>query len=181
MKGILFNVVEDVVTEALSADSWDDILDAAGVSGSYTSLGSYPDSDLVAIVRATADLADLSVDDTLRLAGRLGFKHLAGRNPELIEGIGGWRELISSLDDIIHPEVRKIYPDAEVPGFATTDMGDVLRVTYTSRRKMSALAEGLIEGAGAWYGRTLSVEQQSDAADGSEACVLLVREVGATE
>ena len=34
MKGILFNIVEDVVAEALSADAWDDVIDAAGVDGS---------------------------------------------------------------------------------------------------------------------------------------------------
>ena len=84
MKGILFNVVQDVVTEALSADAWDDVLDAAGVPGSYTSLGTYPDTDLAPIVQAIADLADLSFEETLRLAGVLGFEHLARRNPALI-------------------------------------------------------------------------------------------------
>ena len=43
MKGILFRVIEDVVFEALSADAWDDVIDRSGVSGSYTSLGNYPD------------------------------------------------------------------------------------------------------------------------------------------
>lgn len=180
MKGVLFNVVEDVVTEALSADDWDDVLDAADVSGSYTSLGTYPDAELGAIVQATAERAGLSADDTLRLAGRLGFKHLAGRNPALVEGFGGWRELISSLDDIIHPEVRKVYPDSEVPGFATVDMGEALHVTYTSQRGLCALAEGLMEGAGAWFGREVGVEQQDCVHRGDDACVMIVREVGAT-
>lgn len=178
MKGVLFNVVEDVVTEALSADAWDDVLDAAGVSGSYTSLGTYPDSDLVAIVQSTAELADLSIADTLRLAGRLGFKHLVGRNPSLIEEFADWQELVSALDDIIHPEVRKVYPDAEVPGFATRPGDGVLHVTYTSRRGLCALAEGLIEGAAAWFGRAVDVDQPECVHRGATACVLLVRETG---
>lgn len=180
MKGILFNVVEDVVTEAASADAWDDVLDAAGVAGSYTSLGTYPDADLVAIVQAAAEHTGLSVDDTLRLAGRLGFKYLAGRNPELIEGLTGWRELISALDDIIHPEVRKVYPDSEVPGFATVEAGAALRVTYTSRRGLCALAEGLMEGAGAWFDRRLTVDQETCVHRGDDACVMIVREVAST-
>ena len=180
MKGILFNVVQDVVTEALSADAWDDVLDAAGVPGSYTSLGTYPDTDLAPIVQAIADLADLSFEETLRLAGVLGFKHLARRNPALIDGIGGWRKLISSLDDIIHPEVRKIYPDAEVPGFATVDDGDALRVTYTSQRGLCALAHGLMEGAGAWFQGELRVEHTSCVHRGDDVCVMLVSEVDRT-
>lgn len=181
MKGVLFNVVEDVVTEALSADAWDDVLDAAGVDGSYTSLGTYPDGDLFAIVQSTADLAGLSVDETLRLAGRLGFKHLVGRNPSLVEGYADWQQLVSALDDIIHPEVRKIYPDAEVPGFATMPTDDeALHVTYTSRRGLCALAEGLIEGAGAWFGRQVTVEQTDCVHRGAGACVMLATDVGAT-
>jgi hypothetical protein len=176
MKGILFNVVEDVVTEALSADAWDDVIDAAGVGGSYTSLASYPDTDLFAIVAAIAAATDLSPDDTYRLAGRLGFKHLARRNPHILQGTDGWQQLIMSLDDIIHPEVRKMYPDAEVPGFATTPVGDGLRVTYTSRRKLCALAEGLILGGGGWYGHELEVEHESCVHRGDATCTMFVRE-----
>jgi hypothetical protein len=43
--GILFNVVEDVVTEALLDDAWDETIDGVGVSGSSGSLGNHPDGD----------------------------------------------------------------------------------------------------------------------------------------
>ena len=38
MKGIVFNLLEEVVTEAYGADAWDSLLDAAGLDGAYTSL-----------------------------------------------------------------------------------------------------------------------------------------------
>ena len=44
MKGVLFNVVEDVVTDVLSEDAWDDAVDRSGASGAYTSLGNYDDA-----------------------------------------------------------------------------------------------------------------------------------------
>jgi hypothetical protein len=177
MKGILFNVVEDVVTEAMSADAWDDVIVASGVDGSYTSLATYPDTDLGAIVAAIASAADLSPEATLTLAGRLGFKHLARRNPHILEGIDGRQQLVTSLDDIIHPEVRKIYPDAEVPGFAAAPVDGGLRVTYTSRRKLCALAEGLILGGGEWYGHELHVEHESCVHAGDASCTMYIREL----
>jgi hypothetical protein len=177
MKGILFNVVEDVVTEAMSADTWDDVIDAAGVDGSYTSLADYPDSDLAAIVEAIGTAAGLSSTETLTLAGRLGFKHLARRNPHLLDGIDGWEQLVSSLDDIIHPEVRKIYPDAEVPGFAATEIDGGLRVQYTSRRGLCALADGLIVGGGEWYDTALDVEHERCIHHGDPDCVMTIRAV----
>jgi predicted hydrocarbon binding protein len=177
MKGILFNVVEDVVTEAMSADAWDDVVEAAGVDGSYTSLATYPDTELTAIAAAIATAANLSTEETLTLAGRLGFKHLAARNPHLLDGIDGWLQLVESLDSIIHPEVRKIYADAEVPGFATTQIEGGLRVVYTSRRQLCSLAEGLIVGGGEWFDCKLAVEHERCVRQGDTACTMVIREI----
>ena len=177
MKGVLFNVVEDVVTEAFSADVWDDVVDRSGVSGAYTSLGTYPDSELQSVVEATASAAGQTVPDTLRLAGHLGFAHLVRRAPDLLDGLDGWRAVLTSLDDIIHPEVRKIYPDSDVPGFAVEPDGSDLVVTYTSRRALCALAEGLMTGSGRWFDVELDVTHLSCVHSGDEHCVMRVSEV----
>lgn len=176
MKGVLFNVVEDVVTEAISADAWDDIIDESGVGGSYTSLGTYPDQELGDIVGATAHTAQLSETETLQLSGRLGFKHLVRRAPQLLDGLDDWKSVLRSLDDIIHPEVRKIYPDAEVPGFEIADDGDALLVIYTSKRGLCALADGLIVGSGEWFGVTLDVEHTACIHQGDDGCHMRVAE-----
>ena len=44
MKGVIFNLVEDVVRREHGDDVWDDVVDESGVTGAYTSLGSYPDA-----------------------------------------------------------------------------------------------------------------------------------------
>ena len=54
MKGVIYNLVESVVRSERGDDAWDDVIDEAGVSGAYTSLGSYPDSDLVDIATTVA-------------------------------------------------------------------------------------------------------------------------------
>lgn len=177
MKGVLFNVVEDVVTEALSADAWDAVVDESGVGGAYTSLGTYPDAELGEIVCAAARAAKISETETLRLTGRLGFKHLVRRAPHLLDGIDDWKSVLRSLDEIIHPEVRKIYPDADVPGFSATDDGEVLVMVYTSKRGLCALADGLVVGSGEWFGAALSVEHTTCVHNGDESCTMRVAEV----
>jgi len=42
MKGIVFNLLEEVVTTHHGSDTWDLLLDTARLDGAYTSLGSYP-------------------------------------------------------------------------------------------------------------------------------------------
>lgn len=178
MKGVLFNVVEDVVTEALSADAWDDVVERSDVGGAYTSLGTYPDRELTAIVGEVATEADLSGEETLQLTGQLGFKHLVARAPHLIEPYGDWKAILKALDDIIHPEVLKIYPGADVPQFVVTDDGDDLVVVYTSARALCALADGLIVGTGTWFETSLTVEHETCIHRGDSSCTMRVAASG---
>jgi hypothetical protein len=178
MKGILLRVIEDVVSEVFSADAWDDVIDRSGVSGVFTSLGNYPDGDLVEIVRATATVTSLSEDDTLRLLGRTGFEHFRRRYPDVIKGFDGWKATLASLDDIIHPEVLKSSPDAKLPSFVVVSDGAALIVTYISERAVCSLAEGLILGCGDWFDVELSVKHLTCIQKGGESCTLRVAEAG---
>ena len=54
MKGIIFNLLEDVVIHDHGQDTWDELLNATSLDGAYTSLGSYPDAHIQALVGAAA-------------------------------------------------------------------------------------------------------------------------------
>ena len=166
MKGVIFNVVQEVVEDAFGIDFWDDAVDLAGIEGSYTSLGSYEDGDMIALVGAIAELARVSRNDVLVLAGRHGFSRLASRHTELLEGVAGWRDVLDQLDGIIHPEVRKIYPDAD----------DVVLLEYESKRNLCGLAEGLVKGLGDWFESELSVTHLSCVHRGDDKCHMEVAE-----
>ena len=55
MKGIIFQLLEEAVTRAHGVGCWERTLARAGVDGAYTSLGSYPDSDLTALAAAVSE------------------------------------------------------------------------------------------------------------------------------
>ena len=46
MKGVILNVVEEVVVDLFDEDTWDAVIENAGVSGAYTALGYYEDADV---------------------------------------------------------------------------------------------------------------------------------------
>ena len=71
MKGILFNLVEQIVTEDHGADMWDDLLDDAGLFGAYTSIGSYDDAEMMAILDAASQRLDVPVPEVERHLGVL--------------------------------------------------------------------------------------------------------------
>ncbi len=175
MKGIIFNLVEEVVTDSYGPDTWDGLLNDAGLDGAYTSLGSYPDDDLHGLVRAASSQLDVPPDDVIRMIGEQSLPRLATRYPAFFDG-HDCRSFLLTLNDIIHPEVRKLYPGAGVPDFTYDDRapGELL-IDYRSVRQLCALAEGFILGAATHFGETVAVDQTSCMHRGDQTCVLRVR------
>ena len=175
MKGIIFNLVEEVVTNDHGHDAWDDILAAADVHGAYTAVGSYSDDELLAIVGAASRATGLSEDDVLRHVGRQSVPPLAQRYPEFFSLHRDVRTFLPSLNSVIHPEVRKLYPGAQPPhfGISNDEQGGIL-MEYHSHRGMCRLAEGLTLGAADHYGQSASIEHVQCKRDGAAHCVLRV-------
>jgi hypothetical protein len=176
MKGIVFSLLEDAVTRAHGEDVWDNLLERAGLDGIYTSLGSYPDSDLFGLVAAASALTGDDAQAVIRWFGREAMPTLAESYPSFFEPHTDVRTFLGTLNDIIHPEVRKLYPGADVPVFGFSYAPDgTITMRYVSGRRMCAFAEGLIEGAAAHYGQTVQLDQPACMLRGDEQCTIEVR------
>lgn len=173
MKGIVFNLLEEIVVREHGEDTWEVLLDSAGLDGVYTSLGNYPDADLMALVVAASDALGLPPDDIVRWFGRNALPLLAVRYPALFEPHGDARAFVLTLNEIIHPEVRKLYPGAETPafGFDASQPGK-LTMDYRSSRRLCAFAEGLLLGAGDHFGQTVEIDQPLCMNRGDDRCLI---------
>lgn len=159
MKGIIFNLLEDVMNHAHGHHAWPDLVEAAGVSGAYTSLGSYPDEHLLALTDTAAAVLGLSSADMLRWFGRSAMPLLATRFPQFFAAHRHARSFVCSVNAIIHPEVRKLYAGAGCPHFHFTDRDDgALIIAYQSPRRLCPLVEGFVAGASDHFGETVAME-----------------------
>jgi predicted hydrocarbon binding protein len=176
VKGVIFNILEDAVTRAHGAATWDALLDAAGSDGAYSSLGNYPDSEIEALVGAAADALAITPEEVLRWFGTAAIPLLAERYAAFFDVQQGTVGFLESLNGMIHPEVRKLYPGAVCPhfGFGVEPDGTV-RMIYRSPRRMCALAEGFIAGAAAHYGEEVALEHPTCMHRGDGACTFRVR------
>lgn len=172
MKGVVFNLLERLVARDFGEDTWDALLDTSGVDGVYTSLGSYPDEDLVKLVGAAADAFGMPADDVVVWFGRNALPLFAPLYPQLFEPHRSTRSFVLTLNEIIHPEVRKLYPGADVPEFDFDVRDELLVMGYRSPRKMCSFAEGLLLGAADHFGERLTLEQPSCMKRGDDQCVL---------
>jgi hypothetical protein len=176
MKGIVFNLLQEVVSREYGEDTWDSLLESASLDGAYTAVGSYPDEDLTAIVNAASAALGLSGDEIVRWYGRKALPLLYDKYPQFFDVHESSIPFVLTLNEVIHPEVRKLFPGAYVPEFEfgaeKTSEGELV-LSYVSRRRLCSFAEGLLEGAADHFGETVDVVHTECMKRGDEKCVLV--------
>ena len=173
MKGIVFNLLEGVVTQHYGADTWDSLLSAAQLDGAYTSLGNYPDDELIRLVGAASAALKLPPEVVIRWFGGEAIPLLVAKYPGFFSKHRATRPFLLTINAIIHPEVRKLYPGADVPDFdLDASSPEVLVMGYYSKRKLCAFAEGLIDGAAKHFGEKAIIAHPSCMHRGDASCRL---------
>lgn len=175
MKGIVFNLLEEAIRQEHGEDAWDALLDQTQLDGAYTSLGNYPDQDLMKLVGAASEALRKPAHEVVRWFGRKSLLLFAERYPHFFRRHQSTRPFLLTLNDIIHPEVKKIYPGADVPDFQFDASSDgVLVMQYHSKRRLCAFAEGLIEGTAVYYREQLMMEHPKCMHRGDPYCELRI-------
>ncbi len=158
MKGVVFNLLEHAVASEFGLDTWEQLLDDTKLDGVYTSLGSYDDAEIAALVEAASRRLNLSQAEVLQWFGTQAMPLLKDRYGALFAGHPGSRNFILSVNKIIHPEVRKLYAGAECPFFHFREEPDgALVLRYQSSRNLIDLAHGFVLGAAKLWHETVEV------------------------
>ena len=162
MKGVVFTELLEMVEARFSADMVDDIIDDANLpsGGVYTAVGTYPHEEIVALVVALSQRSGLAVRDLLLVFGEHLFGRFVVGYPSFFTTADDAFVFLSGIEDIIHTEVRKLYPDAQLPKFDIEQHNDTqLVLLYDSRRHFEDLAEGLMRGCIAHFGGGITIER----------------------
>jgi hypothetical protein len=115
----------------------------------------------------------------LRWFGRTVLPVLYQKYPVFFEPHRDTRGFLLTLNEVIHPEVRKLYPGAQVPKFDfDTSSAEVLRMGYYSSRHLCAFGLGLIEGAADHYHEQVRIEQPLCTQRGDPKCLFELSFVG---
>jgi hypothetical protein len=180
MKGLIFTEFLEMVEVKFSPDMLDRIVETADLpsGGAYTTVGTYDHAELIELVTCLSRETGISAHDLVRSFGTYLFERFQQTFPMYFEGVTSTFEFLRQVQDYIHVEVRKLYPDAELPSFAhETPAPDQFTMIYRSSRPFSVLAEGLIKGCIAHFGEPidLAVEDLSGGDQNSARFVLRKR------
>ena len=173
MKGIIFNLLEQVIAEEYGQDVWEGLLEETGLEGAYTAVGSYEDSELLALVAAASAKTGNPEDDVVRWFGHKCLPLLAKRYPDFFTPHKTTKSFMLTLNEVIHSEVRKLFPGAYAPSFDFKEGEDTLELAYESHRNLCSFAEGLIEGAAEHFAEQVSITQSECTKRGDDRCILV--------
>jgi hypothetical protein len=146
--GMIFTEFSEMVEREYSASMLDDIIDdcpGLATRGAYTAVGSYDWRELQRLLEALSARTGVAQRQLLVHFGESLFSRLVASYPAFLDGIGSAGEFLRLVDDHVHVEVLKLYPQARLPRFEFIDDGaGVFRMVYRSERPLADLAEGLI-------------------------------------
>jgi Haem-NO-binding len=147
MKGIVFTEFLEMVESKFGYEMVDKIIQDANLpnNGSYTSIGTYPHQEMVSLLMQLHSKTQVEIETLLKTFGGHLFEVFKKSYAPFFSAHTSAFDFLESIENHIHVEVKKLYPDAELPKFETQRVSDnTMKMTYYSDRKMASLAEGLI-------------------------------------
>ncbi|SPF81831.1 heme NO-binding domain-containing protein [Pseudoprimorskyibacter insulae] len=160
MKGSIFLELLEMAEANFGEETVDRILDSAELEsrGAYTSVGTYSCKELVTLVTAFSDHSGIAPNELQRLFGHWMMTFFTKRYGVFFEDKHSAFDILEAIEGEIHVEVRKLYPEAELPSFSTQRIGgEQLELVYTSPRPLAPFCKGLIEGCLEIYDQKASI------------------------
>ncbi|MCF3973029.1 heme NO-binding domain-containing protein [Paracoccus salsus] len=174
----LLAMADDLLGEA----AVDEVLDSVPLSsgGAYSTVGNYPCSDLMHLVGAFSDRANTSSADLQRAFGKWMHARFVETYPTHFAARTDALSMLEAIEGEVHVEVRKLYPDAELPTFESHRLADgrSLRLIYRSPRALPDVCHGLIEACVLHFGQPAHISRRDLSLQDEHATEFTVRMAG---
>lgn len=146
MKGIILSEFVEFLEITLGVDTAQSIIDDSGIKsgGAYSRVGQYDYQELIQLLTQTVNETSTQAVDLLEPFADHLFEMFKRDYSVFFEGVSSAAEMLTQIDNHIHVEVKKLYPDAELPKFEYVKTGDKLVLDYTSPRPLGAVAQALV-------------------------------------
>jgi Haem-NO-binding len=178
MKGIVFTEFLEMVEAKFGYETVDTILSMKPLpsEGVYSSVGTYSHTEMVTLVVNLHEETKVPPTILLETFGEYLFGSLFKAYGTMFSGLTNAFDMLSSIEKYIHVEVKKLYPDAELPTFIIEEHTPVkLVMLYQSERRMADLAVGLIRGCLKQFGEEATIQQESITENGDQVRFIILK------
>ena len=178
MKGIVFTEFLDLVEEKFGLEMVDAIISQSKLDskGVYTSIGTYSFSELLQLLQNLQTKTGISIDNLLLIYGEHFFSVIETNYKDLLSSYNDPIEMLASIENHIHVEVRKIYNDAELPTFIIKEKTKkTLILIYKSSRSMHHFGLGLMNKTFEHFNSKATIILEKIKKDGTEVKFIITK------
>lgn len=168
MKGIVFTEFLQMTEDQHGEHMVDEILEAAELDsgGAYTSVGTYDYTEFIILAHELAKKTGEHPEDVIKQCGRKFFFRFSEMMPEFFQEPENSFQFLESVDNTIHVEVKKLYPESLLPSFETHRRDKQhMDLIYISQRPLADFAEGLITGCAEFYNEEVVIKSEDNNTD----------------
>ncbi len=170
MLGIVFTEFFEMVEEKFNYEMVDKLIQSSSSEskGVYTAIGSYPHSEIVEHVVNLHKETEIPIPVLLKTFGRYLHGTFVKNYVGFFEEAKNGFDFLESIERYIHVEVKKLYPNAQLPTFDSERISDnEMILNYHSDRRMGDFALGLIEKTMEYYKEPAEITLTNVKEDGS--------------
>ncbi|MFT4760017.1 MAG: hypothetical protein ACI9LN_001986 [Saprospiraceae bacterium] len=178
MKGIVFTEFIEMVEKKFGDEMVDKLIEENDLpsKGIYTSVGMYDYAEMVTLLVDLSKRTEIPVPKLMYTFGEYLFQTFVDSYGYLFQDLPDTFTLLESIDQHIHVEVMKLYPEAELPSFKTQRIDDkTLKMIYHSKRKMADFAEGLMDASFVYFKEEATIERTKIEDDGATVHFLITK------
>ncbi|BBP45420.1 guanylate cyclase [Thiosulfatimonas sediminis] len=167
MKGIVFSEFIELVEDKFGLEMADNIIEESNLpsQGAYTQVGTYDHTELITLVGKLSEHSGIAVEDLVTLFGEHLLQRFLALYPQFFENVNNCFDFLDTIENKVHIEVKKLYPEAELPSFDSQQSGQSMQLIYRSNRPFSALAYGLIRGSASYFKENIDIEMEDRSSD----------------
>jgi predicted hydrocarbon binding protein len=178
MHGIIFAELRKYIETRLGPTVWESVTAQAGVDQTFLATSTYPDEQAMRLVSAAGAIAERPVPELLEEFGEFIAPDLLEVYKPLIKPEWSALDLLERTEETIHTVVRIREPGAAPPQLHCTRVSpDEVVVLYRSRRRLCAVAKGIIRGIARHYHERVQVTEETCMHRGASECRIVVRRV----
>jgi hypothetical protein len=162
MKGVVFTEFFDFVEQQHSPIFLQQVINQSDLesNGAYTATGTYPTCEMGELVTKLAESTGSDPSTLLFLFGQHLLRYFVTSSPQYFDACDSAFDLLTTIESHIHVDVKKLYPDAELPTFQVIEHTPTrFVINYTSVRGLGDLCEGLIKATFDHYGETAKISR----------------------
>ncbi|MCR5886457.1 heme NO-binding domain-containing protein [Hymenobacter sp. J193] len=177
MHGTIFTLLKRYVQTQYDHSTWLRLLEASGLtSGDFDHKSVYPDEQMYALVGKAAEMTGLQANELQEKFGEYLVPDLMYMYQKLLQPEWTTLDMIEHTEATMHAQVRREHTENAPPVLNVTRISShELVIDYVSKRRMGALAVGIVRGLARYYDEADQIEVTPTTSEDGEEVRIRVR------